>query len=413
MNKKDVLELRRRYKKESCTISRMAGCYVDANKHKVLELNELFLNLPDEEFHKFMDIAKKTMSGTIGNNILELDFPTEEENPGGKQQFLHGLMSSNLENDELLERLYDLIIQGYQTIDSYLILVFRDSYDIISRTNDNLKLDESEEVYEYILVSICPVNLSKPGLGYRQDEHRIGARVRDWVVGAPDLGFLFPAFNDHSANIHKVDYFVRDAKDSHAEFIEDILSCGAKRTATEQRKTFNSIVKRAYGNNEEKGTEVLMDIQESFNNRIEMGDEDTGEKLTSTIILDEKIINEVLEENEVEEVPARMIKEICLQEFSDETPHIDDLIDHKALEQNIKIKQERELVKEVAKLRAELKDQSMTTEELEQKGYDIILKIKPDKADLIKSEIIGEQKYVMIPIDEYDSLNVNGIEREL
>ena len=413
MNKRDVLELRRRYKKESCTISRMAGCYVDANKHKVLELNELFLNLPDEEFHKYMEIAKKTISGTIGNNILELDFPTEEEMAGGRQQFLHGLMSSNLENDELLERLYDLIIQSYQTIDNYLILVFRDSYDIISRTTDNLKLDESEEVYEYILVSVCPVNLSKPGLGYRQDENRIGARIRDWVVGAPDLGFLFPAFNDHSADMHKVDYFVRDAKDSHAEFVEDVLGCGAKRTAVEQRKTFSAIVKKAYGNDEDKGTEVLMDIQESFNNRIEMGDEETGEKSSTPIYLDDRMIDEVLKENEISEEPARMIKKIVQEEFADETPQIDNLIDHKSLEENLKVKHERALVKEVASLKEELKNQTATTEELEEKGYDIILKVKPGKAEKIKSEVIGEQKYVLIPIDDDDQINVNGASRKL
>lgn len=413
MNKRDVLELRRRYKKESCTISRMAGCYVDANKHKVLELNELFLNLPDEEFHKYMEIAKKTISGTIGNNILELDFPTEEEMPGGRQQFLHGLMSSNLENDELLERLYDLIIQSYQTIDNYLILVFRDSYDIISRTTDNLKLDESEEVYEYILVSVCPVNLSKPGLGYRQDENRIGARIRDWVVGAPDLGFLFPAFNDHSADMHKVDYFVRDAKDSHAEFVEDVLGCGAKRTAVEQRKTFSAIVKKAYGNDEDKGTEVLMDIQESFNNRIEMGDEETGEKSSTPIYLDDRMIDEVLKENEISEEPARMIKKIVQEEFADETPQIDNLIDHKSLEENLKVKHERALVKEVASLKEELKNQTATTEELEEKGYDIILKVKPGKAEMIKSKVIGEQKYVLIPIDDDDQINVNGANRKL
>ena len=93
MNKKDVMELKRRFKKESCTISRMAGCYVDASREKVLKLNESFLNLDEEEFYKFLEIAKKTMAGTIGNNILELDFPLDEEAPGGKQQFLYGLRS--------------------------------------------------------------------------------------------------------------------------------------------------------------------------------------------------------------------------------------------------------------------------------------------------------------------------------
>ncbi len=149
------MELRRRFKKDNCTISRLAGCYVDAYKNKLLTFNENFLNLPEEEFYKYMDLAKKTLGGTIGNNLLELDFPGEEEEPGGRQQFYMGLKSSDLKNEELLERLYDLIIENYVHTGNYLILVFKDTYDIMSRTSDNMKLDESEEVYEYILVSIC------------------------------------------------------------------------------------------------------------------------------------------------------------------------------------------------------------------------------------------------------------------
>ena len=81
---------------------------------------------------------------------------------------------------------------------NYLILLYLDSYDVMTRTKDNINVDESEEVYKYMLCAICPVTLSKPGLGYLEKEQRIGARIRDWVVGAPETGFLFPAFNDRS-----------------------------------------------------------------------------------------------------------------------------------------------------------------------------------------------------------------------
>jgi len=411
MNKKDVLELRRRFKKESCTITRLAGCYVDAYKNKVLSFNENFLNLPEEEFYKFMDIAKKTLGGTIGNNILELEFPNEEEEPGGKQQFFMGVRSSELKNDELLDRLYDLVIENYQHSGNFLIMVFHDSYDIMSRTSDNIKLDESVEVYEYLLVSVCPVELSKPGLGYREDENRIGARIRDWVVGAPDLGFLFPAFNDHSADIHRVDYFVKDPKDSHAEFVETVLGCGAKRTATEQKKTFSAIVKRAYGNNEEAANEALMDIQESMNNRVVMMEADAeNSPLSAPIILDEAVISEILEENEVLAEPARMIKEICKEEFADEAPIIENLIDHKALEVSLRDKKERELVKEVASLREKLSESILAGDnELNEKELsDIILKLSPEKADMITERIIDNQKYVLIPFNDDESITVNG-----
>ena len=168
MDKKDVLELKRRLKKDDCTFTRMCGCYVDSNRNKVVAFGQTFLNLEDEEFYKYLEIAKKTLSGTLGNNLLEFEFPGEEESPGGRQQFLMALKSTALKNDELLDRLYDLVIDNYDYAGNYLILVFHDAYDVMTKTTDNGKLDESEEVYEYLLCAVCPVVLSKPGLGYRE-----------------------------------------------------------------------------------------------------------------------------------------------------------------------------------------------------------------------------------------------------
>lgn len=410
MNKRDVLELRRRLKKDTCTITRVAGCYVDINKHKILSLNENFLNLPDEEFYKFLEIAKKTLGGTIGNNILELDFTSDEEY-GGKQQFFLGLRASALKDEGLLDRLYDLIIEGYESTSNYLILVFHDSYDIISRTTDKLKLDESEEVYEYILVAICPVDLSKAGLSYRQDENRIGARLRDWVVGAPALGFLFPAFNDGGADVNKVDYFVKDAKDSNAEFIEEVIGCGPKRTKTQQRKTFASIVKQVYGNDTQKGEDVLSDIQESFVIRTTDEESIGSGKSDVQIMLDERIIEEVLTENEVEEEAALQIKRVCLEEFADEAPDIASLVDEKALAKNKTERQTRELVKEVSELKKQLSEAKQDDDNLE--DIDVVLKVKPSKAELIKSQMIDGEKYILIPIEDNELLHVNGEKKDI
>lgn len=174
MQKKEVLELKKRFTKNGCTFTKMAGCYIDADKNKVVNIHETFLNLEEEEFFKYLDIAKKTLSGTIHNNLLELEFPKEEEEPGGKQQFLMGLRESKLKNTELFDRFFDLVIEHYDYPGNYLILLFHDAYDVMKKTSDNLKIDESEEVYEYILCAICPVTLSKAALGYREDQQRIG-----------------------------------------------------------------------------------------------------------------------------------------------------------------------------------------------------------------------------------------------
>ncbi|MCR4596194.1 MAG: DUF4317 domain-containing protein [Lachnospiraceae bacterium] len=404
MNKRDVMELRRRFKKDNCTISRLAGCYVDAYKNKLLTFNENFLNLPEDEFYKYMDLAKKTLAGTIGNNLLELEFPGEEEEPGGRQQFYMGLKSSDLKNEDLLERLYDLVIENYTHTGNYLILVFKDTYDIMSRTSDNMKLDESEEVYEYILVSICPVDLSKPGLGYREDENRIGSRIRDWIVGAPETGFLFPAFNDRGADIHRVDYYIRDAKDSHPEFIEEVLGCGVRRTATELKQTFQAIVRSAYGQDEDKARVVLSDISESIGNRVEelRADADMGVTSGAPIVLDDRVISEILDENDVKGAPAQTIRDICHDEFADETPLLETLVNEKELEKGRQEKRERELVKENARLKEIL---SVTNAD-----GGVIVKVDPSVEGRISSRIIDDQKFVLIPVDDDETLVINGHE---
>ena len=273
IQKKDILELKKRLKKDGCTFTRMCGCYVNAKREKVVNISETFLNLDDEEFYKYLEIAKKTLSGNIGNNMLQLYFPKEEEELGGKQQFLMGLRESRLKNEALLDHLYDMIIEHYDYVGNYLILIFHDAYDVITKTNDDLKIDESEELYEYLLCAICPVCLSKPGLGYREEENRIGVRIQDWVVGTPDVGFLFPSFEERSSDIHSLTYYVKDATDSHAEFIENALGCSAKRTATEEKQTFHSMVKAAIAPIIEESDKVMIEIQENLNEIIETKEE--------------------------------------------------------------------------------------------------------------------------------------------
>lgn len=412
MNKRDILELRRRLKKDACTISRVAGCYVDINKNKVVTLNENFLNLPDEEFYKYLELAKKTMSGTVGNNILELEF-TEDEESGGKQQFFMGLRSSDLKNEELLDRLYDLIIESYDANSGYLILVFHDSYDIMTRTSDNLKLDESEEVYEYLLVSICPVELSKPGLSYRKDDNRIGARIRDYIVGAPQMGFLFPAFSDGSADIHKVDYFLKDAKDSNAGFIEEVIGCGPKRTATEKRHAFAAVIKQAYSDDKEKGEEILLGISESIMNRVISEEEEAAAEGIDAVptVLNEIVIDEVLKENEVLGEHASQIRHVLKEEFADEAPEIQMLVDEKAVAKSLKEKETKELIKEVSSLKKQLKEADVDAPISDAGEIDVVLKVRPNKADKIKTETINGERYILIPFDEQEVVKVNGEEK--
>ena len=432
LRNKDILELKRRFKKENCTITRMCGCYVDASKNKVVELSETFLNLEDEEFFKYLEIAKKTLSGTIGNNLLELHFASEEEEPGGKQQYLLGLRESGLKNPELLAHLYDRIIENYDYVGNYLILVFHDAYDVITKTNDDLKLDESEEVFTYLLCAICPVNLSKPGLGYRADLNRIGIRIQDWVVAAPDVGFLFPSFVERSADIHSLTYYVRDAKDSHRDFIEAALGCGAKRTATEEHNAFRSIVKTAIAPIIEDCDEMLINIQEKLNDIAEEHEaamEDLVIVEPEEFTLTTEIIKEVFADTKLPDAAVMQIQDHFTEEFSDKPPVVRNLVNEKAIEKNNKEKKEIKLLEEVASLKQELKDTKQENEEKTEQietlvkmeapldpeearnWAEVFLRMKPEKAERVKFDTFDGQKYLMIPMEEDEHVNLNGVER--
>ena len=413
MNKKDILEIKRRFKKEACTFTRMCGCYVDADHNKITKIGETFLNLEDEEFYKYLVISKYVLSGTLGNNLLELEFPLTEEETGGRQQFLMGLRESKLKNDDLMDTFYDMIIDSYDYVGNYLILIFHDAYDVMTKTSDNDKLDESEEVYEYLLCAICPVNLTKPGLGYREDENRIGPRIRDWVVGAPDTGFVFPAFTDRSTDIHSVMFYTRDTKTPHAEFMESGLGCGAKFTATEKKLTFQNIVKDVIGEDDEESDAMFLDIQGNLSGLIEVPAEDEEEKEPSPLTLTD--IASVLSDSGLSEEQTAVIEKTYEDTFGEDLPSAEHLVDPKLVEANAKRKEKLELVEQVESLKHQLEEtRSIPVDDSDDdvpavKTYDVILRVKPEKVGQIHSDTINGQKCLIIPMDENEHAAVNGV----
>ena len=418
MRKKDILELKRRLKKEDCTFTKMRGCYVNGEKNIILNFKETFLNLEEDEFFKYLEIAKKVLSGTIGNNLLELNFPVNEEYKNDKQSFLMSLKKSKLKDDTLLDSFYKSIIDSYDYTGNFLILVFHDAYDVITKTRDNLKLDESEEVYEYLLCAICPVSLSKPALGYFEEDNKIAARVRDWVVEAPVNGFVFPAFIDRSSDVNSIMYYTKNPKDSHPELMEEALGCSSKRTATEQKETFHNIITNAIGYDEEKSNNLFMEIQENINSRIDEHTTVNG-KDSQPIILTNDTIQDILAESGVSEEDSSRIERFYTKEFGTTLPIADDLIDAKILKASEQKKKEQKLEKEVEILQNKLENTNKKLEEVSkmedesEENYDIILKVKPEKASQIKSQIIEGQKYIVIPVEENEQTNVNGVDTKL
>ncbi len=424
MNKKEVLELKRRFKKEAATFTRVCGCYVDGNHNKVCKFGNTFLNLEEDEFYKYLEIANKALSGTIGNNLLELKFPIEEEEVGGRQHILMALRASKLEDENLLDTFYDLVIDTYDHAGNYLIVLFHDAYDVMTRTKDNNNLDESEEVYEYLICAICPVDLSKPGLGFLEEEHRIGPRVRDWVVGAVDTAFLFPAFNDRSTDIHSTLFYTKNTKEPHSEFMANGLGCGIERTATEQKMAFHSIVRNVLGAEDEHTDDVLLDLQQNLSDMIDEYVE-THDDDEDVFLLDKEVVTKLLADSEISEEKAAKIEKSVDEAFGEKPPAAENVIDSKALVQNELRVEKMALEDQVGTLTVQLneKDEALAErtsqliekqEEIdnyiaETKTYDVVLRVKPEKASQIKSQVINGQKCLVIPMGEDEHATINGV----
>lgn len=273
MNKKEILEIRKQFTPENCTVTRICGCYVNSDKKKHLEFKEAFLSLPEEETFKYFDIFKKSLSGTIGKNLIHMGFPMEQELSGGTQEFIRKLKESRLTDDILLEEFYDKVIEYYDFGEHYLILLIHAVYDIPGRAHDESEMfDASDNVYEHILCCICPVALSKAGLCYNPAANSIQDRIRDWVVGEPANGFLFPAFNDRAPDPHHLLFYSKKPEELQDCFVTSVLGCSEVISAGRQKESFKDIILNTLG--EDCGFTIISTIHKNLNEMIEEAKED-------------------------------------------------------------------------------------------------------------------------------------------
>ena len=362
----------------------------------------------------------KVLSGTIGNNILELNFEANKEFKSEAQTSLLTLRNTQLKDDTVLDEFYQSIINNYDYTGNYLILLFHDAYDVITKTKDNQKIDESEEVYEYVLCAICPVSLSAPGLRYFEEENEIKSRIRDWVVNPPVNGFVFPAFIDRSSDVNSVMYYTKNAKDTHPELMENVLGCPSKQTATIQKEAFQSIIKDSFGADEKKAEKIFMDVQENLNAMVEEYNEMYDDTDCEPISLKDTDIQNLLIDSGIPQEISNDIEKSYVEIFGDDIPLAENLIDAKILKANEQRRKEEDLKKQVKMLETKLEEvqkevaisneSEETIENDDTSEYDVVLQVKPEKVSQIKSQIIDGQKYLVIPINDDEHTKVNDLD---
>lgn len=369
MNKKEILEIRKLLAKENTRINRISCCYVDGHKEKKTVFTQSFYSVHEEAMFKYSDIFKKTLSGTIGKNLHTLEFPLDEEMNGEKHELLSELVKSELNNDSLNESFFDKIIEKYSYPENYLIILAHGVYDIPSKSTDNTEIfDASEYVYKFMVCSVCPVNLSKPGLCYDAESGSFIEHLQDWMVQMPDTGFLYPAFNDRNTDIHSLLFYTKNADEPHAEFTEDILGCYPPVAAKEQKLEFNALVEEVFGS--ECDFNTVKEIHENLN-----------------IIAEEK-----KEEPEPPALEKNDIKKILSNCGADEKQL--EVIDNN-------------FDTEVGKTEKVMMSTLGNLKKFEVESPDIKIQVSSDRTDLIDTMMIEGQEYIVIPLT--DEVRVNGL----
>lgn len=369
MNKKEISEIKKQFTPANCSITRIRGCYVDGEKNKKADIKEAFLSLSEEEMFKYFEIFRKTLSGTLGKNLLNMEFPLDQESEGGTQNFLLKLRQSKLKDDALVEAFFDKIIENYDYAENYYIILIHAVYDIPGKSTDGQEMfDASDEIYEHLLCSICPVNLSKAGLCYNAETNNIEDRIRDWIVEMPDLGFLFPVFNDRSTDIHGVLYYTKNAEQLRSSFVDEVLGCTTPLSAGGQRDSFNALVEETLGN--DCAYDTVINIHEKLNELVE-----AQKELPDPVVLTKSEVKRLFEDCGVEEKK--------LESF-------DEQYEMAAGEKS-----------------ALVASNITNTRRVEIKTPDVVIHVNPERADLVETRNIDGRRCLVIPME--DNVEVNGI----
>ena len=368
MNKKEISEIKKLLNDEHAVITRICGCYVDGEKEIKFTSKEAFHSLSEEESFKYFDIFKHTLSGTLGKNMLNMEFPLQEEKEGGKQEFLLKPLDSKLEDDEILNEFYQKVIDNYDYPSNYYIVLIHAVYDVPGKSTDGTEMfDASDAVYDYIICSICPVNLSKSGLSYDSESNSISERVRDWIVSAPANGFLFPQFNDRATDIHGILYYSKNPEELQSEFIDNMLGAVPPMSAKNQKETFNSIISNTLG--EDADFETVKIIHEN--------------------------LNEMIEKNKEEPEPLVLTKYDVKQVFEDS--HIPD--------EKLTVLDKQ--LDEVGEQPSFVASNVVDTRKFNIEMPDVVIKVNPDRTDLVETRVIDGKQCLVIEVT--DRIEVNGV----
>ncbi len=378
MIQKEISELRRRLTADKNCISKIYGFYVNKNKEIISEFESSTALLPLSETEKFYSLFKKTLGGTVGKNLIDIPFSTGDVSDSEKHKLLMSLKDSELSDSDARRKLFDAIINSvFLPERNYVILLAFDKYDVPYKSNTDdvmgaVTHSESESVFRYFICSICSVNDIKTELGYDPGKKEFHSCTSPHTIGSPELGFMFPSFDDRSSNIYNALMFSKDAASMQDEFVNSVFGTQPPMSAKEQKNTFSSVLEQAL--EEECSFDVMQAVHEQIRERIE---EHKESKSTEPLEIGSTEVATILRTSGVPEEKVESFKEKCTETFADSAAALNpiNIIDSKKFEvQTPQVK----------------------------------ISVDPEYSYAIETRVIGGRKYILIPAE--DGVKVNGID---
>ncbi len=371
MNTKEIGEIRRRQRRDRSNMTTIFGCYVNEKKEIISEFSQSLGMMPENEAEKYFALLRRTLGGTLGKNLIDITFQTSQVANSEEHKLLMGLRNSRLKDDELRMSFYRKTIESLSLEGNYVILLGCDSYDVPFKSKDGgVSADNSDETYTYILCAICPVKQTKATLYYVPEEKQFHDGNMANVVAAPELGFLFPAFDNRATNIYNALYYNKSTKENHQNFVDAIFHAPVPKPAFEQKQSFEALLTRSL--EEECSLDVVQSVHDNICQQIQMHKES---KLPEALLVNKEQVKAVLEDCGVNEQHIAKFSIDYDEAFGFEAEvHPNNIIDSKKIE--------------------------ISTP-------DVIIKVAPDRSDLIETRVIGGIKYILINAEE--DVTVNGV----
>lgn len=376
MNQKELGELRRRLRPGKNNLSHVYGCYVSPLKEIIAEVDQPLSLLNEDDVDSCLALLRKALSGGLGRNLINVEFSTRQVAEGEELKRLQALREDKLKDAAARRAFFETIIQNLELgEDSYLILLAQESYDVPFRTRNDETLDDaSDTVYSYLLCAVCPMREGKPGLGYVPNENALHVKTAGRLAAPPEVGFLWPAFDDRAANLYNALYYARKPELLHGEFLSGVFGTEPPLSAPEQREAFETALTDALG--AECSMELVQAVHEQLRERIELHKESRDpEPLTVTA----RDVGGMLRECGVETERVSAFQDYCDQRLG-EGAAVDpaNLIDSKRFQI---------------------------------KAGEITITVKPELSGQVESRVLEGRTYLLIPAG--DGVEVNGLPVEL